>query len=113
MSNLVLLYWLVCIPVRTSLAVGIKYIPIDYLPYTAIIAFIAASLWLWRFFTNKPNSKGSFGQSVWWNKMRVVHSLIWIAFGVLALLKNKYAYLLLLLDVLVGIGGWFLLKPKN
>lgn len=113
-TKLVLLYLLVCIPVRIGIAIGAKYIPVNYLPLASIVAFITSFLWLWKFFNNKQGkSKGAFGQIVWWNNMRMVHALIWIAFGILALFKNKYAYLLLLLDVFVGLGGWCLNKMKN
>jgi len=48
----------------------------------------------------------TFGEKIWWNDMRPLHSLLWGLFAVLALMGNEHAWKILLLDVTIGFGVW-------
>lgn len=47
--------------------------------------------------------KGAFGQIVWWSNLRIVHSVLYAISAILFFVKNKHAYVPLLLDVIIGI----------
>ena len=46
---------------------------------------------------------GFFGGPAYWHPFRFIHGIIYIVFGLLALSNVKKAYMLLLLDVLIGL----------
>ena len=45
---------------------------------------------------------GAFGGNVWWNKMRLVHALMYRTFGILAIAGFPQAYVILVIDVVLG-----------
>lgn len=47
-----------------------------------------------------------FGEKIWWNDMRPVHSILWALFAFMALTGNEHAWKILLLDVTIGFGAW-------
>jgi hypothetical protein len=46
---------------------------------------------------------GVFWGPVWWNDLRLVHSMIYGVFAALAISKASYAWILLGMDVLLGV----------
>ncbi len=44
-----------------------------------------------------------FGDRIWWNSLRPFHGLLWALFAVLALFRVPWAWVVLLVDVLVGL----------
>lgn len=51
------------------------------------------------------------GNKVWWN--RLIHSLFYLAFGIMMLINHKKAYLLLLGDAIYGSGSFIVHHIKN
>ncbi len=49
-----------------------------------------------------------FGDRIWWNSLRPLHALLWGTFAVLALFECQYAWILLFVDVIVGITAFTL-----
>ena len=45
----------------------------------------------------------TFGQKIWWNNLRPIHSLLYFTFAYLAINQHKLAYMPLLIDVTIGI----------
>jgi Na+/phosphate symporter len=45
---------------------------------------------------------------VWWNDLRPLHGALYILFALLAFLDIKYAYVVLYLDVTIGLTAWIL-----
>ena len=44
-----------------------------------------------------------FGSKIWWNDLRPIHASLYILFALLALKKNKYSWVPLLVDVTFGL----------
>jgi hypothetical protein len=111
MNKLTTLFWLVCIPSRLVFAVVVKFIPVRYLPLLTVVVVPVALTFFVKFMTFDPTvSLGAFGQVVWWNRMRLLHAIVWGTVGAMSLTLSTYTYSGLLFDVLIGIWGWFALK---
>ncbi len=109
------LFFLGCIPARMFLAY-IAYILSDtccetkgervkqYRLYFAALTFVigvsfmAIYLMGWR-----QTGRETFGQPIWWNSFRPIHSVLYIAFSIGLLMNVKNIYMLLVFDILVGI----------
>jgi hypothetical protein len=47
-----------------------------------------------------------FGERIWWNALRPFHGFMYILFSVMALFHVPYAWVVLLVDVLVGTAAF-------
>jgi len=98
-----LLFTFICIPTRIALAFAAKSVLPKYSKIVSIIAIFIAIAWIYKYFTHdSKTSRGAYGGKVWWNKMRIVHAVIFIIFAILVIQKNPNAWLLLLFDVVIG-----------
>ena len=99
-----LAFLLICIPTRTAIALIPKYVNINYLPFLGYLALLPAIGFAYIFIFGKGKTVGeTFGQKIWWNNLRPIHSLLYFIFAYLAINKNRSAYLALILDVLIGL----------
>ena len=74
------------------------------LPYMAIIAILIALGLLYFYFSGtRTTGPEVFGDKIWWNHLRPVHATLYTLFALLAIQKNKSAYLVLLLDAMIGL----------
>tara|TARA_B100001093_G_C26844233_1_gene1021996 strand:+ start:1770 stop:2108 length:339 start_codon:yes stop_codon:yes gene_type:complete len=102
--NKVLLYFIfLCFPARLALALIAKYININYLPFFAIITTIISIGFFINFIKHNPNDKGFFGNKVWWNNYRLIHSFNFALFSLQAFMKYDKAWIILLLDAFIGL----------
>ncbi len=85
--NTDLLFYLGCIPARTLLALNIKKFPREV---TLVPAFGFLYKWL-----EADQSTGFFGSPIWWQKNRILHSIMWFS----AYIKYDEAETFLLGDV--------------
>ena len=68
------------------------------------ISILPAIGFLFIYFTNsRKTGFETFGKPIWWNNLRPIHGSLYIIFSYLAINKNSYSYLILLLDVLIGL----------
>jgi len=66
-------------------------------------AFIIGIGFLYIYFTgSRQTGPEVFGEKIWWNDLRPLHGMLWISFAILASIKNKNAWILLLTDVIIG-----------
>tara|TARA_Y100000389_G_scaffold203258_1_gene251103 strand:+ start:4394 stop:5149 length:756 start_codon:yes stop_codon:yes gene_type:complete len=96
-----------CILIRSLFVIIAYKISKEYLPYLGILALIPALGFLLIYFDIIERSSGAFGQKIWWNNLRPIHALLYISFAVLAIKKSKYAYVPLLVDVLIAVIAFF------
>ena len=93
-----------CITVRLAFVVVAKYVNPNYLPYLGILALIPAigfiSIYLGDY---RKTGREVFGNKIWWNDLRPIHASLYILFALLALKKNKYSWVPLLVDVTFGL----------
>tara|TARA_B100001758_G_C18188423_1_gene493279 strand:- start:1 stop:360 length:360 start_codon:yes stop_codon:yes gene_type:complete len=92
-----------CIPLRT-LAVYLS----KQNKYTTLIglAYLIAGFGIgYLYFTNSRLTGGEvFNKKIWWHHHRIIFSIIWLTFAVLALTRNhKIAWKVLSLDVIYGL----------
>ena len=91
-----------CITIRIFLVLLVKYINTDYLPILGYMAFIISFGFFFIYFSGY-RKKGILDQPVWWNNLRPIHSLLYLLFAICAINKYDKSYILLLIDVIVGI----------
>ena len=85
-----LLFLLLCIPARILFVIIAKYIDKNKLPYLGYIGLIPAIGFLYIFLCNKRKSGPEvFGDKIWWNNLRPIHSILYFMFSYMAIHKNK------------------------
>lgn len=109
-----LLFLLGCIPTRLLLALSAYKIDREKLPYMSILT-IPIALGFLNIYFRSPRNTGPevFGDKIWWNDLRPVHATLYILFSVFALKKNKNAWILLLLDALLGLVAFNMYHIKR
>ena len=103
-----MLAWLVCISTRLLFcaAAYVAYWHPPWLQALGALALIPACgfLLIWLFGWRKTGFEVMAPDHVvWWNALRPVHAALYAAFAVLALSNCRFAYLVLLADVVLGI----------
>ena len=105
-----LLFLLGCIGSRSLLT----YIStnIHLLPYISIITFtISLSfLYIYIFGSEKADRQLEWlgDKKIWWNKLRLVHGLLYLIFTIFAFNKYKLSWIILAIDTLIGLIVWIL-----
>lgn len=92
-----------CFPARLLLALLAKIIPTNYLPIMGIFTAIISISFFINFMKNSKGDKGFFGNYVWWNNYRLIHSFSYALFSIQALLKYNNAWIILLVDAILGL----------
>ena len=97
----IILFLTICITVRIFLAIFAKMLSVKYLPIMGIATLVVSTGFLYTFLFSKK-SLGVFGGKVWWNNMRLVHSIIYLLFSICAITKKSWSWYILLVDVVIG-----------
>lgn len=98
-----LAFVLLCIPVRLAFVFIANTINKKYLPYLGYLAIMPVLGFAYIFiFGKRKTGRETFGQKIWWNNLRPIHSILYFIFAYLAINKSNKSYLPLLLDVLIG-----------
>tara|TARA_B110000444_G_C18376033_1_gene382635 strand:- start:74 stop:451 length:378 start_codon:yes stop_codon:yes gene_type:complete len=96
-------FLLLCIPIRIVFVFIAKSINEKYLPYLGYLSILPALGFAYIFIFGKRKKGGeTFGEKIWWNNLRPLHSILYFIFAYLAFKKSNKAYVLLLLDVIIG-----------
>ena len=99
-----LLFLCGCIVFRFLLVLIVKYINPDYLPYLGLLGLIQAIGFIIIYLGNyRKTGPEVFGSKIWWNNLRPIHASLYILFSLLALKKNNYSWVPLLIDVIIGL----------
>jgi len=48
------------------------------------------------------------GNEIWWNELRPVHAVMYLLFAIYAIKKKDYAWIILLLDVCIGLVAFIM-----
>jgi hypothetical protein len=92
-----------CISVRSIFVIISKNYQ-NYLPLMGKLAFIPAIGFLYIYFNNlRTTGNGAFGEKIWWTHLRPIHGLLYGVFGLLAINSNCYSWVVLLIDVIIGL----------
>ncbi len=99
-----LLFLLGCIGIRSIFVFIAKNINQDQLPLMGWISIIPAIGFILIFLTkSRQTGPEVFGEKIWWNNLRPVHSLLYGLFAYNAINKNENSWIFLLADVLIGL----------
>lgn len=103
------MFLLGCIPIRLLLAYIAHFLAQNenYKNYKIILSLITFIIGLSFFiiYTKGWRKVGleTEGRPIWWNDFRPIHGVLFISFSILNLFNVKNSWLLLLLDVILGL----------
>jgi hypothetical protein len=105
----ILMFLIGCIGLRSLFVVIAKNINTNYLKYLGYLALVPALGFLYIFLTgSRKTGAETFGEKIWWNNLRPIHSLLYILFAYNAIRGNKNAWKYLLADVLIGLTSFLI-----
>ena len=109
-----LLFLIGCIGTRSVFVLLAKNIGTQYLPYLGYLALLPAIGFLYIYFTGSRQTGAEvFGDKIWWNNLRPLHSLLYFLFAYNAIIGNKQAWIYLLVDVLIGLISFLVFHFRN
>jgi hypothetical protein len=108
----ILLFLFGCIQTRLLLSYIAKNY-LELLPYMGLFA-IAISIGFMCIYIFKLRDTGPevFGDVIWWDSLRPIHSILWGSFAYLAFINNKDAWKILLLDTLFGLLSYIIWQTQ-
>jgi len=109
-----LLFLIGCIGTRSAFVLIAKNISVNYLPYLGYLALLPAIGFIYIYLTGSRQTGGEvFGEKIWWNDLRPLHSLLYFLFAYNAIIGNKQAWIYLLVDVLIGLISFVVFHYNN
>jgi hypothetical protein len=108
------LFLIGCIGTRLLFVYIAKHISLKYLPYLGFLALLPAIgfMYIYIFGARKTGAE-VFGEKIWWNDLRPLHALFYTMFAIMAIMRNRYAWIWLLVDVLFGLVSFLVYHYKN
>jgi hypothetical protein len=103
LQKIFLMFLIGCIGIRSLFVIIAKYINAKYLKYLGYLALLPATGFMYIYITGIRNNLGAFGEKIWWNNLRPVHSILYFLFAYNAIKGNKQSWLYLLSDVLISL----------
>ena len=98
-----LAFLFLCIPIRLLIAFLAYSISLQYLPLLAIVLGTISITTLTLFFTKSRLNAPEGGGVTWWKDLRLLHGMLFLTATIYALLKNKYVFIPLLMDPIIGL----------
>lgn len=99
-----LLFLIGCIGMRSLLVYLAKTLPMNQVRIMGYLALIPAIGFAYIYLTGSRTTGGEvFGEKIWWNSLRPIHSLLYGTFALMAITGNRSAWIALLLDVSIGL----------
>ena len=104
-----LLFLIGCIGTRSLFVYISKTISVKYLPLLGYLALLPAIGFMYIFVTGSRQTGAEvFGEKIWWNNLRPIHALLYSLFAYNAINKNKDSWVILLIDVILGLFSFLL-----
>ena len=104
-----LLFLIGCIGSRVLLVLVCKNLPVDLLPFAGYIALLPAIGFAYLFLTgSRKTGPEVFGEKIWWDNLRPVHSLLYFSFAISAIRNNRSSWTFLLFDVVLGLTSFLI-----
>ena len=99
-----LMFLIGCIGIRSLFVIIAKYINTKYLKYLGYLALLPAVGFIYIYLTGSRKTGAEvFGEKIWWNNLRPIHSILYFLFAYNAIMGNKQSWIYLLVDVLIGL----------
>ena len=109
-----LLFLIGCIGTRALFVYVAKNIDVKYLPLLGYLALLPAIGFIYIYLTGSRKTGGEvFGEKIWWNDLRPIHSLLYFLFAYNAIIGNNKAWVYLLVDVIFGLSSFLIFHFKN
>lgn len=103
MNTIIILYLLICIPLRIIIYTNFK--ETKNLRLAAVIAMAFGFGFLYQYIYKK-RKKGILGQEVWWDTNRLVYGIIYLIYAYFLLIKGKNYHYILLFSIIYGINSF-------
>ena len=99
-----LMFLIGCIGIRLLFVIIAKNINTKYLKYLGYLALLPAIGFIYIYLTgSRKTGMEVFGEKIWWNNLRPIHSILYFLFAYNAIIGNKQSWIYLLVDVLIGL----------
>jgi len=109
-----LLFLIGCIGTRSLFVYVAKNTNAKYLPLLGYLALLPAIGFIYIYLTGSRKTGGEvFGEKIWWNDLRPIHSLLYFLFSYNAIIGNNKAWIYLLVDVIFGLISFLIFHFKN
>jgi hypothetical protein len=109
-----LLFLIGCIGTRTLFVLIAKNAGPKYLPLLGYLALLPAIGFIYIYLTGSRKTGGEvFGEKIWWNDLRPIHSLLYFLFAYNAIIGNTKAWMYLLVDVIFGLISFLIFHYRN
>ena len=100
----ILLFLIGCIGTRTLFVYVAKNASKQNLKYLGYLALLPAIGFLYIYLTGSRKTGAEvFGDKIWWNNLRPIHSLLYFLFAYNAINGYPMAWVFLLIDVILGL----------
>jgi hypothetical protein len=104
-----LMFLIGCIGTRSLFVIIAKYINTNYLTYLGYLALLPAIGFIYIYLTGSRKTGAEvFGEEIWWNNLRPIHSILYFLFAYNAIISNAQSWIYLLVDVLIGLISFLL-----
>jgi hypothetical protein len=109
-----LMFLIGCIGTRSLFVIIAKYINTKYLKYLGYLALLPAIGFMYIYLTGSRKTGAEvFGEKIWWNDLRPIHSMLYFLFAYNAIKCNKQSWIYLLADVLLGLISFLIYHYIN
>ena len=99
-----------CILTRSILVYLAKTLDKKYVKIMGYIAIPIGLSFMYLYFVGNKTADSQLewlgDKKIWWNNLRPVHGLLYLLFALFAIKENEYAWVFLLIDVVIGLLGW-------
>ena len=104
-----LMFLLGCIGMRLAFVVIAKNINARYLKYLGYLALLPAIGFMFIYLTgSRKTGMETFGEKIWWNNLRPIHSILYFLFAYNAIIGNTNSWIYLLVDVIIGLTSFLI-----
>jgi hypothetical protein len=109
-----LMFLIGCIGIRSLFVIIAKYINTKYLKYLGYLALLPAIGFIYIYLTGTRKTGAEvFGEKIWWNNLRPIHSILYFLFAYNAIIGNRQSWIYLLVDVSIGLISFLLHHYMN
>ena len=104
-----ILFLIGCIGTRSIFVYLAKNANSTYLQYMGYLSILPAIGFFYLFLTGSRKTGAEvFGDKIWWNKLRPIHGLLYSLFAYNAINGNKFAWIYLLVDGMIGLVSFLI-----
>jgi hypothetical protein len=110
-----LLFLIGCIGVRILLVFIAKYSSETIQHLLGIVALFISIGFIYRYISGtRTTGPETFGDKIWWNDLRPIHGMLYLLFTIMVFTPmRKYAWIVLLIDVMIGLTAFLHFHHKN